>query len=292
MKNKKNKSQKLLFIMAIILILVGSAVFLYPNISNYLAKKNQVTAIRTYEENVVELEEEDLSEELEAATTYNQSLSGEPLHDPFVANSGYILPDNYKQVLNITEDGIMAYIKIPKISVYLPIYHGTTSDILEKGVGHMNSSSLPIGGSSTHCVLTGHTGLASAELFTRIDELEIGDIFYIYVLNEVLAYKVYETKVILPDEVDELQIIQGKDLVTLVTCTPYGVNTHRLLVKAERTEYEADEETISNEKSLTLIEQDNQANYYLYGFLIGIIIIMVILIIIVTVLLLKKDVTV
>ena len=278
MKGKKNKSQLALLILAIILILCGSVIFLYPKISNYLAEKNHEEVIRNYQENVVKLDEENLSGQWEEALKYNENLSGEPVQDPFIPNSGYVLPENYTEVLNINEDGVMAYIEIPKISVYLPIYHGTSADILEKGVGHMQSTSLPIGGASTHCVLTGHTGLSSAELFTRIDELEIGDVFYIHVLDTVLEYKVYETKIVLPDQIDELQIISGRDLVTLVTCTPYGVNTHRLLVKAERTEYNPYEESILIEESEEKEENNNNIKYYLIGVLIAIIIFIIILV--------------
>ena len=238
MKKEKRITDKITLIVSILFILIGTIIFLYPTISNYLAEKNQVEIIREYEEMVVQINENQINQEMQKAQTYNENLSGEPVHDPFVEGSGYALPENYTEVLNLAKDGVMAYIEIPKISVYLPIYHGTSNEVLEKGVGHIQSTSIPIGGISTHSVLTGHTGLPSAELFTRLDELVVGDIFYIHVLNEVLTYKIYETKVILPDEIDELQITSGRDLVTLVTCTPYGVNTHRLLVKAERTEYE------------------------------------------------------
>ena len=140
----------------------------------------------------VKIGEDSLKKEKEKAQTYNENLSGDPVHDPFVFGSGYALPENYKEVLNLSEDGIMGYIQIPKILVDLPIYHGTSEEVLEKGVGHIQNTSVPIGGNSTHSVLTGHTGLPNAELFTRLDELVVGDIFYIHVLNEILTYKVYE----------------------------------------------------------------------------------------------------
>lgn len=273
----KNVIDKILIIGAIVLMLGGLAVFLYPTVSNYFAEKNQAEIIRLYEETVSELDEEQIAEELEKAQIYNENLSGDPVHDPFVEGSGYALPENYTEVLNINGDSVMGYIEIPKISVYLPIYHGTSDETLQKGVGHIQSTSLPIGGSSTHCVLTGHTGLPSAELFTRIDELEIGDIFYIYVLGETLTYKVYETKVILPEEIDELQITDDRDLVTLVTCTPYGVNTHRLLVKAERTEYEEYDSSTSNSDTDTGETLSRGTNYYAIGILIGLLIFAVLL---------------
>lgn len=278
-KNKTNTSGKILLVIALILILGGSGIFLYPNVSNYFAKKNQVEAIRTYDEKVVQIDKDILKAEWQKAQIYNENLAGDPVYDPFVEGSGYALPENYTEVLNITKDGIMAYIEIPKIEIYLPIYHGSSSEVLEKGVGHIQSTSLPIGGNSTHCVLTGHTGLPSAELFTRLDEMVIGDIFYIHILDEILTYKVYETKVILPDEIDELKIENGSDHVTLVTCTPYGVNTHRLLVKAERTEYEAYEKTTLNNDSSTQ-NTGKSNNYYLTGVEIGVLILIIILIVI------------
>lgn len=281
MKKEKNKIDKVVLVIALIFIIVGGCIFLYPNVSNYFAEKNQTEAIREYSEAVSNFNQEKIDEELQKAQTYNENLSGEPVHDPFVEGSGYAMPKNYKEVLNIAEDGVMAYVEIPKISVYLPIYHGTSSEVLEKGVGHIESTSLPIGGISTHSVLTGHTGLPSAELFTRLDELVEGDIFYIHILNEVLTYKVYEIKVILPDEISELQITSGKDYVTLVTCTPYGVNSHRLLVKAERTEYEEyNDETKENTSNINENSGNTGKNYYLMGVIIGIIIFILIIIII------------
>ncbi len=273
---KEDLKGKILLIISIIFIIGGSIIFLYPNISNYFAEKNHVEAIRKYDELIVNIDENQIKEEFQKAQIYNENLSGDPVHDPFVEGSGYALPENYLEVLNIAEDGVMAYIEIPKIDVYLPIYHGTNEDVLEKGVGHIQSTSLPIGGNSTHSVLTGHTGLPSAELFTRLDELDIGDIFYIHVLDQVLTYKIYETKVILPDEIDELQVTLDHDYITLVTCTPYGVNSHRLLVKAESTEfveYEANTASDGNKVGL----EKKEKNYYLIGIRAGLVIFIVIL---------------
>ena len=293
MKKSKNKVDNILLIMSIAFIFSGVCIFSYPKVSDYIAKKNQVEAIREYNEIVVQIDEEKMQEEMEKAQTYNENLSGDPVHDPFVAGSGYALPENYLEVLNISSDGIMAYIEIPKISVYLPIYHGTSDVVLQKGVGHIESTSVPIGGNSTHSVLTGHTGLPSAELFTRLDELVKGDIFYIHVLNETITYKVYETKVILPNEIKELQITKGRDLITLVTCTPYGVNTHRLLVKAERTEYEEyipTEEPENNEDTTENLQTETKGeeDYYLIGIKIGIFLFLLLMISIFIIILRKK----
>lgn len=277
----KNNSEKLLLIISIIFIILGVGIFLYPSISNYFAEKNHVDIIRKYDDLIVETNEEKINEEKEKSRIYNENLSGDPVHDPFIIGSGYALPENYKEVLNISNDGVMGYVEIPKISVYLPIYHGTSEEVLEKGVGHIQNTSVPVGGNSTHSVLTGHTGLPNAELFTRLDELVIGDIFYIHVLGDVLTYKVFETKVILPDKIDELQILNGKDYVTLVTCTPYGVNSHRLLVKAERVEYEeySTGKSNTNSEETPLKTENTSKHYYLTGAQIGIVILALILMI-------------
>ena len=280
------KSEKILLIIAIIFIIVGTGIFLYPSISNYFAEKNHVEAIRNYDKIVAGIGEDSIKKEKEKAQTYNENLSGDPVHDPFVFGSGYALPENYKEVLNLSEDGIIGYIQIPKILVDLPIYHGTSEEVLEKGVGHIQNTSVPIGGNSTHSVLTGHTGLPNAELFTRLDELVVGDIFYIHVLNDILTYKVYEIKVVLPDNIDELRITSGEDLVTLVTCTPYGVNSHRLLVKAERVEYEDyienngnTTEASNNSNTINNVEtKKNNKQYYLTGIQIGTVILIIVVI--------------
>ena len=275
----KNNSEKLLLIISIIFIILGVGIFLYPSISNYLAEKNHIDIIRNYDNLIVKINEEKINEAKENARIYNENLSGDPVHDPFVIGSGYALPENYKEVLNVSDDGVMGYVEIPKISVYLPIYHGTSDEVLEKGVGHIQNTSVPIGGNSTHSILTGHTGLPNAELFTRLDELGIGDIFYIHVLDDVLTYKVFETKVILPDKIDELRILNGKDYVTLVTCTPYGVNSHRLLVKAERVEYEEYSVTKSttDEEGTDTKKESPSKHYYLTGTQIGIVLLVLIL---------------
>lgn len=236
---KPGKISRAVPVLGLLLLLGGAAVFLYPAVSNYLAEKNQTRVIQTYQEAVGGLSDEELSEEWAKAEEYNENLTGDPVHDPFLPGSGYALPDNYLDVLNT--DGVMCYIEIPKIDVSLPVYHGTAEETLEKGVGHMESTTLPIGGVGRHAVLTGHRGLPSAELFTNLDLLEIGDHFYINVLGETLAYEVDRIEVVEPDELELLAAEPGRDLVTLITCTPYGVNTHRLLVRGERTEYVPEE---------------------------------------------------
>ena len=264
-------------IRSILIILVGVAIFSYPYISNYVEEKGHTEIITEYTEVVATLDEETITEELEKAQIYNENLSGDPVHDPFIEGSGYTVPENYENVLNIYGNGVMAYIEIPEIDCYLPIYHGTDSETLEKGVGHIAQSSLPIGGTSTHAILTGHTGLPSSELFTKISKLEVGDVFYIHVLNQTLKYEIYETEVIEPEDISKLTIEKGKDLVTLVTCTPYGVNTHRLLVKGERT---ADDEEAVEE----IETEDAETNLYKYVIIIACVIVLAIFIVIVIVL--------
>ena len=178
----------------------------------------------------------------------------------------------------MSEDGIMSYIEIPKIQVYLPIYHGTEEEIMKKGVGHIPNSSLPVGGEGSHCILTGHTGLIRAKIFTRLNELEVGDYFYLYTLEEKLKYQINQIKVVLPNEVSDLQIVEKKDLVTLVTCTPYGINTHRLLVQGERTNEEESSNALrqedkkdkeDREEKLNLEDNKKETKYYLIGILYG-----------------------
>ena len=234
---KKNKTSPAVCILSALLVIAGLCVFCYPVVSNMLEERNHTEAINRYDEDMMSKTQAEISAEKQKATEYNENLAGDPVHDPFVPGSGYALPDNYTEVLNTGGDGVMGYIEIPKISVKLPIYHGTSEETLQKGVRHIESTALPIGGKGNHPVLTGHTGLPTAELFTNLATLSAGDEFYIHVLDETLAYRVCEINVVEPSELEKLQAEEGRDLVTLVTCTPYGVNSHRLLVKGERTEY-------------------------------------------------------
>lgn len=220
------------------LVLVGVSVMSYPVVSNWLAERNASRVIQNYGEAVAEYSPGEIAAARQAAIEYNESLAGDPVHDPFVPGSGYALPANYEEVLSLDGDGVMGFIEIPKIDVSLPIMHGTSEDVLAEGVGHIEQTALPIGGEGRHSVLTGHRGLPSAELFTRLDELEKGDEFYLHVLDETMAYRVDEINVVEPDELAELAAEPGLDLVTLVTCTPYAVNTHRLLVRGARVPYE------------------------------------------------------
>lgn len=225
------------------LFAVSFGLVLYPYVSNYLFENRADGIIETVEKEAKE-KKEDYSADLENARQYNETLANGriTLKDPFDAEQVLIDEQQYEKLLNMTDDGVMGFIKIPCIDVSLPIYHGTSTSVLEKGVGHLHGSSLPIGGKSTHAILTGHTGLSSAKLFTDLTQLAEGDYFFLHIMGEELAYKVDQISVVLPAEIDNLTITPGKDYCTLVTCTPYGVNTHRLLVRGVRTEYKEKEE--------------------------------------------------
>lgn len=223
----------------IAVLLLGVSALAYPAASNYLIEKNGTYIIDEYEAQVEGKDPEELEKEWDEAVRYNQTLSGSPAHDPFLEGSGMAMQDNYYEVLDM--NGTMAYVEIPRISVHLPVYHGTSDEVLHRGVGHLEGSSLPVGGEDTHTVLTGHTGLSNAKLFTDLRELEEGDLFYIHVLDQVLAYRVDQVKVVEPEETGDLKRVMGKDYATLLTCTPYGINSHRLLVRGERTEYDPEE---------------------------------------------------
>lgn len=226
-------------ILTIFLILAGICIIAYIPVSNYLNERNSTRAVDNYDKDSSLLDEKEVEELKEAARIYNENLIGQPAHDPFIPGSGVVMPDNYYDMLNV--NGTMGTVEIPKIDVKLPIYHGTSSKVLNTAVGHLEGSTLPIGGDTTHAVITGHTGLSHAKIFTDLIELEEGDKFYLKVLGETLAYEVDQIKVIEPSRTDDLKTEKGKDLVTLLTCTPYGVNSHRLLVRGHRVPYNAKE---------------------------------------------------
>lgn len=238
-RRKKKKLNRIMTVFPVLLFLAGAAVFLYPAVSSWLAKIHQSGVIQEYGETLEAEDSAYYDEEWKKAQEYNDNLAGDPVHDPFLPGTGYALPSNYLDCLNV--DGVMGYIEIPRIDVRLPIYHGTSEDVLQEGVGHIESTALPIGGDFTHAVLTGHRGLPNARMFTDLDQLDIGDQFYIHVLDEILAYEVDEINTVEPDDLRELRAIKGRDLVTLITCTPYGVNTHRLLVRGTRVPYVPEE---------------------------------------------------
>lgn len=210
----------------------------YPFLSNYLFEHSAKSTAEQITKEVEQLSDEQRQEELARAQEYNETLANGHvvLTDPFKAIQNQKELPGYESVLNLSGDGSMGTVEIPKIEANLPIYHGTSEEVLGRGAGHMIGTSLPIGGESTHTVITGHTGLSSARLFTDLTELEEGDVFFLHVLGETLAYRIDQIKVVLPSDVSDLSIIPKEDHCTLVTCTPYGINSHRLLVRGTRTE--------------------------------------------------------
>lgn len=238
--------QILLRIIGVIVFLISILLISYPFISNYLMGLNHQSEIVEYEADMANKDEQLLEKERAAANLYNKNLFGTVvITDPFDPNAQIEKSEEYENILNLSNNGVMASIEIPKIKVNLPVYHGTSDVVLHKGVGHLQQTSLPVGGVGTHSVLTGHTGLSAARLFTDLDQLVEDDVFYIKSLGETMAYKIDQIKVVLPNVTDNLRIDASKDYVTLVTCTPYGINSHRLLVRGIRISYEEAEKTTS-----------------------------------------------
>lgn len=229
-KDKKMKSR----IIRLIIFILGFTLCCYPLMSSFVESYEQRNAIATYGKSVETIDKDKIRDMLQEAEKYNSVLY--QTMGASVGNSSEIL-NQYDELLNITGTGIIGTIEIPKINVDLPVYHGTSDEVLSRGVGHVEDSSLPIGGINTRSVLTGHRGLPTSKLFTRLDELQRGDLFYIKVCEQTLAYQINDIQEIKPEEVDKLEIEPDKDLVSLITCTPYGINTHRLVVTGERVEY-------------------------------------------------------
>ena len=222
---KKNKST----IILILVFFVGLSVMLYPTISDYVNQLHQTRAVANYAADVDKLSDADYTAYFEAADAFNAQIAADP--------DALFFPDrfpSYESTLDVTGTGIMGYITIEKIGVELPIYHGTSDAVLQVAAGHLEGTSLPVGGASTHAVISAHRGLPSAKLFTNLDQLEVGDTFTITVLDRTLTYEVDNISIILPTETDSLKVSEGKDYITLMTCTPYGINTHRLLVRGRR----------------------------------------------------------
>ncbi len=265
-----------------LLFLTGLGILCYPTISDQWNTYRQSQLITTYEEAVSVLEPEDYSREWEAARAFDAQLVQNNLYgDVFGEGEGELEDTEYWKVLNISGDGVMGYLSIPKINLKLSVYHGTGEEVLQTGAGHLNGTKLPIGGESTHSVLAAHRGLPSARLFTDIDQLYKGDRIYIHILDETLAYEVDQ---ILPmvdkDDIaaleEALQIEEGKDYLTLFTCTPYGVNSHRLLVRGSRVPYEGEEEIASTPVE-TMLEAVQ--NYYMLYLILGLSVTMLIILI-------------
>ncbi len=228
----KKKNSRFTTFLLVLVFIAGLSLLLYPSVSDYWNSLTQSKAIASYVEKVADLNKEKYDSIINDASVYNASLKNR--------YNSYVLSEQqkneYVNLLNVAGDGVMGYVDIPDIKVTLPIYHGTAEEVLQTTVGHLEWTSLPVGGTDTHCVISGHRGLPSAKLFTDLDKLVEGDIFMIRVLDEVLTYEIDRIRIVEPTDTKDLQIVQGEDLCTLVTCTPYGVNSHRMLVRGHRIE--------------------------------------------------------
>ena len=233
MKKKKGLKKQLPNLIFGVIFLVGVAIFLYPSVSNYVNSIHQSKAINSYDQSISNMSQEDYTKFWQAAYEYNKELATKPMN--------FTLSDEelteYNKILDPTGTGIIGYIEIENIGVNLPIYHGTEESVLQVGIGHLEGTSFPTGTSSTHVVLSGHRGLPSSKLFTDLDQMIVGDTFLLHIMDQTFAYQVDYISIVLPEEVTGLAIVDGEEYVTLVTCTPYGVNTHRLLVRAKRVDY-------------------------------------------------------
>ena len=218
-------------ILLVLMLFVGVCGLLYPSVSQYWNSKTQTRAVENYQEILNSLKPEDYEVYFQEANEYNAALN--ELKSPLI---DYRELSGYNAILNVSGNGIMGYISIPKLGVELPLYHGISAEVLNIACGHLEGTSLPIGGESTHCVLSAHRGLPHAKLFTELDKMELGDTFTITVLDRTVTYQVDQIKVVRPDEINDIQIVPGEDLCTLLTCTPYGINSHRLLVRGTRIE--------------------------------------------------------
>ena len=222
-------------IILVLVFLAGLGLVMYPTVSDLVNKAHQSVAIDTYEQKIADMTKDDFHKILEDARQYNHTITT----NEFPRNQKDLDGNNeYQAAVNPSGDGMIGYLRIDSIRLRIPIFHTTKESVLQKAVGHIPTTSLPVGGVGTHAVLTGHRGLPSARLFTDLDKVKLGDVFYIYVLDEVLAYQVDQIVTVVPSEVNDLQIVPGKDYVSLVTCTPYGINTHRLIVRGSRISYE------------------------------------------------------
>ena len=216
------------------LLLAGVCAIAYPFLAMWLSDRAAGEFTAAYDEAVAQADEEEVHRAWDSAVAYNENLAGDPVHDPFLEGSGMVLGDDYENLLDLDGSGVMGHVSVPKTGMDLPIYHGTSDASLRRGAGHLEGSSLPVGGAGAHAVLTGHSGLVGARLFSDLDKLACGDRFYVTVLGTRMAYEVDEISVVEPDDVSGLRRVDGEDLCTLVTCTPYGVNSHRLLVRGHR----------------------------------------------------------
>lgn len=251
MKKSTKKTDLIFTILLVLVLIIGLSLLIYPSFSNAWNQRHQTHAIEGYAEQIARLNNEDYEQLWQDAVDYNKTL---PDKGAFWSMTEEEYAE-YARLLLVGNQQVMGYIEIPEIGVELPIYHGTDEAVLQVAIGHLEWTSLPTGGESTHCVVSGHRGLPSARLFTDLDKLAVGDSFMLHVLDETLTYEVDQIRIVEPQEVDELLIQEGKDLCTLVTCTPYGINSHRLLVRGHRVENQAQAQTVRVTADAVIVEK-------------------------------------
>ena len=268
------KDKKWPMVLGILAFFLALLITLYPIISNYVNEKYASEIHTAYEEIIQQADNSALLEAKKQAIAYNETITPGTAGEAYSQAALMDASEDYESQLNIAGNGTMGYVEIPKISVNLPIYHGTGNDSLERGVGHLLGSSLPVGGESTHAILTGHSGMATQKMFTDLEQLAVGDVFYLHILDETLAYQVDSIKTVLPYDTSLLGIVSGKDYCTLVTCTPYGVNTHRLLVRGTRIPYEK-AEVIVEETAQEEQPRSSWEEKYLLGLFLGVLAVLI-----------------
>lgn len=267
--------QKIRKLFLILLLLTGVALLVYPYAGFWFSQQNQSYVVQEYDDSLERMTAEQLAAEWERAQAYNAALSTSTLYDPFASGRDE-MDAEYLSLLSINDNGVMCRVRIPKIDVDLPVYHGTSQMVLQKGVGHLEGSALPVGGEGTHAVLTGHTGLNDAKLFTDLTELAVGDEFYIQTLDQPLAYRVDQITVIEPTDTEALEPVAGRDYVTLITCTPYGINSHRLLVRGVRVDYTPEEIEQRIADTETVISKETWMLYAGLAFLVLLVLVVII----------------
>lgn len=264
------KRRYLQIILAGIAFLLALGLTLYPIVSSWYNQRHQSQIQTEYQEALEQTDTAELERIRKMAVEYNKAITPGTAEEAYCKEAIQTASEDYVNQLDLSGTGIMGYVEIPSISVDLPIYHGTGTDSLDKGTGHLLGSSLPVGGESTHTIITGHSGMASQKMFTDLEQLSQGDVFYLRVLDEVLAYQVEEIHTVLPHDTNYLEIVQGQDLCTLVTCTPTGVNTHRLLVRGHRIPYE---QAVENQEAAALRMDENTSSHweeqYWFGIKLG-----------------------
>ena len=265
----KKKKGNLTNIILVVILLAGLSLLLYPSVADYWNSFHQSQVIANYADELSKLDEKSYHELIVSAQAYNETLIGRP--------NNYLISDEqkiqYERLLNVSGVGAMGYIEIPSINCTLPIYHGTSDAVLQIAIGHLEWTSLPVGGENTHCVLSGHRGLPSAKLFTDLDKMVVGDIFVLRILDEILTYEVDQIKIVEPQETRDLLIEEGQDLCTLVTCTPYGINSHRMLVRGHRVE------NLATAKKIRITSEATQIEPLLIAPLVAIPILLVLLVV-------------